>query len=356
VRGTRVEARQFEAGAEARRAEKYQEMVTEAGTLAEKACKNYNAQRRELEELSSVLKRVDGKAAKEEGGGGGGGESAEAAAARAALATCEEHLAVVGEARPATGSAFLRLFLGKVNMKLPLHRDRQLFKDEYNQFKEAMNYGFIVFPLLWALMAYSLVYRLRYVHWIINVTQVWLLYYYVSLALRENILKVNGSQIRRWWIRHHYVSSGMSILMLAWPDSDLQREFIPYFTAYFLAQGIVQFVQGWYQKRRHYARRALGKASSMDPATTEGIQEVDSGLYFIVPLLVAMYMIQFSLGALLLHAAVHRLNLLQPIWNYKEEIQVTALGLCFCFLAIMNLTVLVKTLMSKSSGPKAKDD
>ena len=35
---------------------------------------------------------------------------------------------------------------------------------------------------------------------------IWLLYYYLSLALRENILKANGSEIHSWWFMHHYIS------------------------------------------------------------------------------------------------------------------------------------------------------
>lgn len=34
----------------------------------------------------------------------------------------------------------------------------------------------------------------------------WLLWFYTSLALRENVLRLNGSSIRKWWIRHHYYS------------------------------------------------------------------------------------------------------------------------------------------------------
>ena len=46
--------------------------------------------------------------------------------------------------------------------------------------------------------------------------QVWLLYYYVTLALREHILKVNGSNINRWWTIHHYMAILMSIIVLTW--------------------------------------------------------------------------------------------------------------------------------------------
>jgi hypothetical protein len=35
---------------------------------------------------------------------------------------------------------------------------------------------------------------------------IWLLYYYLSIALRENIMKANGSEIHGWWFMHHYIS------------------------------------------------------------------------------------------------------------------------------------------------------
>ncbi len=36
--------------------------------------------------------------------------------------------------------------------------------------------------------------------------QSWLLFFYTSLALRENILRVNGSDIRPWLVSHLLVS------------------------------------------------------------------------------------------------------------------------------------------------------
>lgn len=47
----------------------------------------------------------------------------------------------------------------------------------------------------------------------------WLVYFYVSMALRECVLLVNGSHIRPWWIQHHYWSAGSSLVMLALPIS-----------------------------------------------------------------------------------------------------------------------------------------
>ncbi len=41
-----------------------------------------------------------------------------------------------------------------------------------------------------------------------------LLYYYCSVILREHILIVNGSRIRKWWLIHHYLSVITSGLLL----------------------------------------------------------------------------------------------------------------------------------------------
>lgn len=197
--------------------------------------------------------------------------------------------------------------------------------------------GFIVFPLLWLVNIHVLRHAWRYTDWIYTLTHIWLLYYYISLSLRENILKVvrgsagaseplrwgcamcaiappqNGSNIRPWWIYHHYVSSVMSVIVLTWPAGSKcvvvkpvaplvapaprrgrvppphrrsWESFLPQFTWYFLYQGLVQFFQARYQKARHYARRALGKADHMDIANSETINEFHAGLWIIVALVV----------------------------------------------------------------------
>ncbi|XP_028090110.1 uncharacterized protein LOC114290151 isoform X2 [Camellia sinensis] len=51
--------------------------------------------------------------------------------------------------------------------------------------------------------------------------QAWLLILYTGLALRENILRVNGSDIRPWWIKHHYFAMAMALISLTW---EIERE------------------------------------------------------------------------------------------------------------------------------------
>ena len=50
---------------------------------------------------------------------------------------------------------------------------------------------------------------------------------------RENILKVNGSHIRDWWIVHHYVSSIMSIAVLTCEFLTV-FSFVPLFLSFYI--------------------------------------------------------------------------------------------------------------------------
>jgi len=63
----------------------------------------------------------------------------------------------------------------------------------------------------------------------------------------------------------------MSIVVLTWPRTALYLEFAPYFTGYFLYQGIVQMISAMYQESRFRARRALGKDKDMDGVPTDQI-------------------------------------------------------------------------------------
>lgn len=186
----------------------YKDLLAEAEKLHAKATAKYESRRKNVKEVKHSLRAClkSGKATPEE-----------AAAVESKLLECEAGLAEVDEVRPNTGSVFVRLFLGQVNVKALFTRDRTLLRDEYEKFKARTNYGFLLFPAIWLGVYMYLRHRWRYTHWIHILTHVWLLYYYVSLSLRENILRVNGSNIRPWWIYHHYLSAFMSIIVLTWP-------------------------------------------------------------------------------------------------------------------------------------------
>ena len=103
--------------------------------------------------------------------------------------------------QPATGSFFVRLFLGQVNVKVPSPADRETLRDEYNKFKDRTNVGIIFAGCVWGFTHAVLRHRLAYTGWVYSLTHLWLLYYYVSLALRENILRMVRRGGQSGWAR-----------------------------------------------------------------------------------------------------------------------------------------------------------
>ncbi|ESQ38519.1 hypothetical protein EUTSA_v100287731mg, partial [Eutrema salsugineum] len=90
---------------------------------------------------------------------------------------------------------FVRMFLGPVNVRA-LRKDIQLkVKEEYNSYRDKTALLFLFFPA--ALLI------LRSYYWDgclpafpVQLYEAWLLFLYAGLAMRENILRANGSDIR----------------------------------------------------------------------------------------------------------------------------------------------------------------
>ncbi|XP_022863982.1 transmembrane protein 120 homolog [Olea europaea var. sylvestris] len=89
------------------------------------------------------------------------------------------------------------MFLGPINVRANRKDLKLKVKEEYNNIRDRTAYLFLFFP--------SLLLVLR--SWIwdgclpalpVQLYQAWLLYLYTRLALRENILRVNGSHIWPW--------------------------------------------------------------------------------------------------------------------------------------------------------------
>lgn len=160
---------------------------------------------------------------------------------------------------PETGSVFVRLFLGQVNVKQFRDGERLRLKQEYEKFKRKTNPQFMLFIILLYIFPQSGV--------LITFWQIWLLYYYTTLALREHILKVNGSSIKIWWILHHYLSITASLTMLLWPSSsEAFSTLLHIFTHFGCVQGLVQILINRYQQGQLYKLVAMGKANMMDVA------------------------------------------------------------------------------------------
>lgn len=318
----------------------YKGLLLKAEALQTRALQTAKAHSKEAGKLGERVAALK-KAAK-------GDSAAETAALSERLARLKADLHEVGFMEPRTGSLFVRLFLGRVNVKVALERDRLRLREEYDKFKRRTNILFLIIPLALMLVAHEEVTSwVKYTNWVPIVSQVWLLYYYVSLALRENILQVNGSKIMTWWIVHHYVSAFMSVILLTWPDSPTYRSLLRPFSYYFMLQGILQLLQSWYQQSRHYALVSTGRTSRIDPSHSEGLREAQTGFWVLVVLLVGTYIAQLYMGYLLLAVAQTELNLSQPWYEYREEVQAVSLALCFVILACANFVALLTTLWRK---------
>jgi len=180
-------------------------------------------------------------------------------------------------------------------------------------------------------------------------------YVYISLALREYILRANGSRMLAWFSWHHKLAALISVLMLTYPsDSTTMPGFLRTFSWYFLYQGLVQMAQSRYQKSRHYALRSLGKVSSMDVVGTEGLREFNMGLWFIVVLVLVAQGWQLVNGVNLFMVLVTKLNPLQPWWHFREELQCAALGAIFTVLGVGNFVTTVGTLLDKGKRERQR--
>ncbi|RWR80885.1 transmembrane protein 120 [Cinnamomum micranthum f. kanehirae] len=162
-----------------------------------------------------------------------------------------------------SNGTFLKKFLGPINVRA-MRKDVQLnVKKEYNSYKDRTAFLFLLFP--------STLLLLRAWLWNgcfpvlpVQLYQAWLLFLYTSLALRENILRVNGSDIRPWWIYHHYCAMLMALTSLTWeikgePDCAHKQKGVQLFLAWAMMQGVAMLLQNRYQRQRLYTRIALGK-------------------------------------------------------------------------------------------------
>ncbi|KAL7183419.1 hypothetical protein ACSBR2_025760 [Camellia fascicularis] len=237
---------------------------------------------------------------------------------------------------------FLSMFLGPINVRAT-RKDVQLkVKEEYNSFRDRTAFLFLFFPslLLW----------LR--TWIwggclpalpVQLYQAWLLYLYTGLALRENILRVNGSDIRPWWIYHHYFAMAMALISLTWeierePDCAQKQRGVQLFLKWAIMQGVAMLLQNRYQRQRLYTRIALGKARRMDVVWGE-TAGVEGQLWLLAPILFILQGFEAYVGMLLLKTA---------LVGVVSEWQVTTCGILLIIMAAGNFANTVETLLAKS--------
>eukprot|EP01083_Nonionella_stella_P189991 703842_1 len=193
-------------------------------------------------------------------------------------------------------STFLRFGLGKVNVRVWSSKDKDRLKEEYNKFKWRTAFIFLIFPIfqIFTNMGGRTV---RMFHLL------WMSYYYCTLSLRENVLRVNGSNIHPWWLWHHYISILMLVLVIIMEDVIVDEFMNAGFLWFFVFQGTVMLFQNVYQSKRHYARVATGKANVMDVGPAETLVEKPSNLISLVPLLYLTYILEIIIGGLMIATA-----------------------------------------------------
>ncbi|KAK4403732.1 Transmembrane protein [Sesamum angolense] len=235
---------------------------------------------------------------------------------------------------------FLRMFLGPINVRANRKDVKLKVKEEYNNFRNS-----IFVPLFTDTSANVEVMDLGWMStcFAVQVYQAWLLYLYTGLALRENILRVNGSDIRPWWIKHHYCAMAMALISLTWeiergPDCAQKQRGVELFLKWAIMQGVAMILQNRYQRQRLYTRIALGKARRMDVVwgETAGVQ---GQLLLLCPILFVLQGFEAYVGVLLLKIALA---------GFSSDWQVITCGLLLIIMAVGNFANTVQTLMTKS--------
>ncbi|XWS50229.1 hypothetical protein CRYUN_Cryun12cG0070600 [Craigia yunnanensis] len=237
---------------------------------------------------------------------------------------------------------FLRMFLGPINVRAS-RKDVQLkVKEEYNSYRDRTAFLFLLFPLT-LLILRSWIWEGCLPAFPVQLYEAWLLFLYTGLALRENILQANGSDIRPWWIYHHYCAMVMALVSLTWeikgqPNCAQKQRGVELFLQWAMMQGVAMLLQNRYQRQRLYTRIALGKANRMDVVWGE-TAGVDGQLWVLCPILFLMQGFEAYVGLQLLKTAVV---------GVVSEWQIIFCGIVLILMAVGNFINTVQTLMVKS--------
>ncbi|KAJ4917125.1 TMPIT-like protein [Raphanus sativus] len=237
---------------------------------------------------------------------------------------------------------FVTMFLGPVNVRAS-RKDIQLkVKEEYNSYRDRTALLFLVFPaILLTLRSYAWAGCLP--AFPVQLYEAWLLFLYAGLAMRENILRANGSDIRSWWLYHHYCAMAMALVSLTWeikgqPNCVQKQKGVRLFLQWAMMQGVAMLLQNRYQRQRLYTRIALGKAKRMDVVWGE-TAGVDGQLWLLCPLLFTLQGFEAYVGLQLLRTA---------LTGVVAEWQVLICGILLVVMAVGNFINTVETLMVKS--------
>ena len=238
---------------------------------------------------------------------------------------------------PATGGMFVEMFLGSINVRFERKSERMNFKREYEKLKLKLAPVFVVMCII--CLIYS---EYRWLHMMLQMA---LACYYVTLAVRENILRANGSNIRAWWIIHHYFTMMQGVLLLTWPDGESYARYRRMLHLFGLYNATLMIFQTRYQMARLYTLRSLGMAHEMDVASSDSTQiHWSETMTLLLPIIVfGQFMQGYQATYLFL---VYR--------EFPKELQILLLSLLFVANFIGNSTTTVQVLLAKRAERRRK--
>ncbi|WAR01781.1 TM120-like protein [Mya arenaria] len=189
---------------------------------------------------------------------------------------------------PHRNGLYLNIILGQVNISLLNKEDKYLYKQDYERFKLTLSNIILILSLLLVLGNYIV--DFSNIRWADSILHFLLVWYYCTLTIREQILIVNGSRIKGWWVLHHFVSTACSAITLIWPDSYSYMQFRTQYGWFILYVAFVQLLQYQYQKGCLYRLKCLGQRHDMD-VTVEGFMSwMFKGLSYLLPFLFMAYL------------------------------------------------------------------
>ena len=148
------------------------------------------------------------------------------------------------------------------------------------------------------------------------------------------------------WIYHHYVSIVITLLILLYPDDFLHPDRHLRLMVFGLAQGAVMLCQVYYQSKRSYVRKTLGKAKSFDVDATETLVEKPTDLQWLVPILYALYFYEGYIGVEVLARFSREAGGLSAAWEGRPW-HLVGIGLGCWVLAVGNFITTTLVLVSK---------
>lgn len=239
---------------------------------------------------------------------------------------------------PARGGMFVELFLGGINVRFARKSERLAFKKEYEMLKLKLA------PMFVGMCVVCLV--LEDYRWLHMILQLALSCYYVALAVRENILRVNGSNIRAWWIIHHYLTMMQGVVLLTWPSGASYACYRRRLHVFGLYNSVLMIFQTRYQMSRLYTLRSLGMAGEMEVASSDSTQQIhwSETMTLLLPLVVLGQAMQGYLAAYLLR--LYR--------RFPNELQILLLSILFLANFVGNSMTTVQVLVAKRRERQAK--